>query len=337
MLLLALLAAAAVPAPGEVRSFRDWAVGCDNGRACTAIALVPEESADEDWLVMSLGRAAAPGARPRIRFGVQDGDPRPAGLKADGKNLPGRMIQSEAGSELDDRGKAAAFAALRTAKVLEVLDAKGQAIGKVSLAGASAALLYMDDRQKRVGTVTALARPGPRPVGAVPAPPPLPVIRAAAMSRKAPRRMPLALAARFRKEACDDGQPDDGAMPETYRLDAAHSLAYIPAGCLSGAYNHAALLLVAADTGPWRPADYDVGSYEKGEGSPAAMAFNASWEARTGELQIYMKGRGLGDCGTRQAFVWDGARFRLVRQSEMPECRGSTDYIGTWRAEATRR
>ena len=50
-----------------------------------------------------------------------------------------------------------------------------------------------------------------------------------------------------------------------------------------------------------------------------------------------MKGRGLGDCGTRRTYVWDGARFRLTFQAQMDECRGSIDWIPTWRARAVRR
>ena len=40
MMLLAVLFAAATPEPGALRTFGDWTVGCDNGRACQAVALV---------------------------------------------------------------------------------------------------------------------------------------------------------------------------------------------------------------------------------------------------------------------------------------------------------
>lgn len=41
MLLLALAAVAALPHPGDLKTFGDWIVGCDNGRACEARALIP--------------------------------------------------------------------------------------------------------------------------------------------------------------------------------------------------------------------------------------------------------------------------------------------------------
>jgi hypothetical protein len=52
-----------------------------------------------------------------------------------------------------------------------------------------------------------------------------------------------------------------------------------------------------------------------------------------GRLTSYSKGRGIGDCGIAQDFVWDGTRFRLIEQSEMTECRGSTRMVTTWRAD----
>ena len=55
-----------------------------------------------------------------------------------------------------------------------------------------------------------------------------------------------------------------------------------------------------------------------------------------GLLTSYAKGRGLGDCGVSQSLAWDGRRLRLVDQSEMPECRGNTDTITTWRAKVER-
>jgi hypothetical protein len=50
-----------------------------------------------------------------------------------------------------------------------------------------------------------------------------------------------------------------------------------------------------------------------------------------------VKSRGLGDCGLVQNWAWDGQRFRLVLQQEMTECRGSLEFITTWRAEPRNR
>jgi len=59
-------------------------------------------------------------------------------------------------------------------------------------------------------------------------------------------------------------------------------------------------------------------------------------EFKDGVLTSYARGRGLGDCDSRQSFVWDATRFRLSEQADMGECRGNIDYITTWRAKVIR-
>src|SRR5918997_729627 len=126
MILAALLAAAA-PQPADLKIFTDWTVGCDNGRACHAVGLVPE-SWPENAGTMS------------VRRGGQ----------------------------------------------LRVGNAAGATIATVSLGGATAAILYMDEQQRRLGTGTALARRGARPASVVPPPPPLPIVTAARTTSSPP-------------------------------------------------------------------------------------------------------------------------------------------------------
>lgn len=337
LLLAAAAAAPAGPHPSEPKLFKDWTVACDNGRACEARALLPNDAEPEGWLILALMREGSPGAMVRISFAAPDeGGVDPAALYADGRKLPVRIVDGELGAEVAE-GKDAVIAALRAAARLEARDAKGQPLGAISLAGASAALLYMDDQQKRVGTATALVRRGSKPMSAVPAPPPYPTVVAAALSTKPPRRMPKAEWMKLRRDACGDEDASAGGDRDFYRLDATHSLAYIPTSCLSGAYNHAALLRVAAEIGPWRAPAFDFPVDQAGEGEPAGEVFNAGWAADAGELSMFMKGRGLGDCGTSERFVWDGRRFRLIEQTRMDECRGSTDWLQTWHAEVVRK
>jgi hypothetical protein len=337
-LLLAAAAAEAAPHPSELKLFKDWAVGCDNVRACQAVALLHDQAAD-DGLTMSVARAAAPEAPVRIlvgpSLGASDAKTGVLALAVDGKRLPAHLTEVEGGATVDAGGTAALLAALRTGTRLEALGAGGKSLGAISLAGATAALLYMDDRQQRVGTVTALARPGPKPASAVPPPPPPPEIDAPPASAKPARKMPLTVAAALRKKACDSGDPDTGWTAETYRLDATHTLALIPDHCDSGAYNAASLLYVAADGGGWQPVVFDTDRAKDDQDAP--LEYNVDWNPKAGLLEMFMKGRGLGDCGTRRSYAWDGARFRLTFQAQMDECRGSIDWIPTWRAKPVRR
>lgn len=69
-------------------------------------------------------------------------------------------------------------------------------VGKLSLAGLKAALLKMDDQQGRVGTTTALVKPGTRAASTVLPPLPAPTVRALAMppAQKGDERLLAAIA-----------------------------------------------------------------------------------------------------------------------------------------------
>ena len=339
-LLLAAAAAGAAPRPSPLKLFKDWTVGCDNVRACQAVALL-HDPAEDNGLTMSVARGGAPQAPVRIVVGAERSAPDEktgiVALAVDGKRLPARLTEVEGGALVDAGGTGALLAALRTGTKLEALGAGGTSLGTISLAGASAALLYMDDRQQRAGTVTALARPGPKPASTLPPPPSPPAVLVPPVTSKPPRRMPLSVAVALRKKACDSGEKDDGAPAETFRLDATHSLAIIPDHCDSGAYNQASLVYLAGDSGGWQPALFDTDQGKTDEGGPRAVQYNVDWNAKDGLLEMFMKGRGLGDCGTRQSYAWDGVRFRLTSQAEMGECRGSLDWIPTWQARVVRR
>jgi hypothetical protein len=335
MLPIALLLAAAAPQPGELKTFSDWTVGCDNGRACHAVALVPEDWPD-DALTMAVRRGAEAGAEPVITFEVGD-DSRPTGLTADGRRLSARLVPHEGVAKVNAADTAAVLNALRRASRIEVTDATGKPLGTVSLKGASAAFLYMDDRQKRVGTATALVRTGSKPASTVPLPPALPVVRAAAPGRGRPLALTKSRIAALRRDAgCtieEVGGPD---YVESAAIGPAHTLLLL--SCGSGAYNvtYVPYVLRSGRTGVEpRLAPFDIDKSWWGEESHPAL-INAEWDAKKRLLTAFSKGRGLGDCGVGQEFAWDGAIFRLVHQYEMSECRGSIDYITTWRAEVRR-
>lgn len=331
MISLALLAAAAAsaPTPGQLKVFSDWIVGCDNGRACQASGLQPE--GDFDALTMVVTRKAAAGAMPEISINTDQ--EHVAALAVDGRKLSIRTIMAAGVVSVSPKDSRAFVETVRPARRLGLLDANGVEIGHASLSGFTAALLYMDDQQKRVGTVTALIRKGP--ATSVPAPPALPAI----VSPLAPKLPPLRLgkadiARETRTLECEAA--DSGNFETLYaRLDTQTSLALLPWPCGNGAYNYFAYALLIDQKGKVRAARFDAppGMGEENDNS----VVNADWDEATRRLSTYAKGRGLGDCGTMQSFAWDGTRFRLVEQSEMGECRGSVDYIMTWRAAVSRR
>src|SRR6185312_4183439 len=177
----------------------------------------------------------------------------------------------------------------------------------------------------------ALVRRGDRPDSSIPAPPALPVrVAVAGSSRPAPK-LSAAFVAKVRK---DNDCPDekDPNLVNVDRVDSSHSFATITLICQSGAYNYLSANYVIADGGAPQPAKFDDdNSKEDGD-----LHYNLYWDAKTHRLDAGMKGRGIGDCGGMQHYVWDGSEFRLVAVEEMTECRGVIDFISVWRAVVVR-
>src|SRR3954447_24927654 len=121
-LLAALAAAPNAPHPAEPKLFKDWTVGCDNGRVCHAVALQPETQDPDQWLTLDLERGAAAEARPRIEIDVEA--PAGSGVYADGRKLPVALGTGKQ-SGLVTSGGEALVAALRSAAKLELRDSAG--------------------------------------------------------------------------------------------------------------------------------------------------------------------------------------------------------------------
>lgn len=329
MHLLHLALAASAPQGGPLvtpvkpREFGDWVVGCDNALACKATALGPE--ADPfDKALASIERDPGPGGAVRVTIGGQAEVKAPIAISVDGTvvarggTVDGRFAGTEA------FGIARAFAKGRGATI-----AMGGSRSALSLTGAAAALRYMDDRQGRAGTRGALVATGPAADTRAPRPA-LPVIRVPRTTGK-PAALSPALIATMRKTAdCQEIAVPEMNRVEAHALGGGRTLAIVPCGL--GAYQGwSAIYVVAA--GGVVPAPFDVKMNDGGD-EPVPLLTTAAFER--GILSSYAKGRGLGDCGFGQTFAWDGTRFRLTEQAEMPACRGSLDLITTWRATVVR-
>ena len=330
LLALAAVASVAAPRPGDLKTFRDWIVGCDNGRACQAVGLMPE--GDHEAATTTVKRAAEAGAAPDIWITARE--KRPAAVRIDGRSF---ALAAEPGDETIYRPSdaKALLAALAAARRAELVDAGGRRLGALSTSGASAALLYMDEAQRRIGTVTALVRRGGKPASEVPAPPPLPQIaEVRPPNGPAPKRsLPPARLRRLKaKSDCSADLPLNDHPVESRPLDARTTLFLVP--CWIAAYNSGSLVLVARkpDASDLQPALFDHKGAPAERRGALVPPEGAYWDEEAGRLASAFKGRGLGDCGVVQDWAWDGTKFRLIREDAMSECRGSTDYITTWRA-----
>jgi hypothetical protein len=324
-----LIAAAAIvvaPTPQPAR-FGDWIVACDNARHCEALGQpreFPAESGGIDWTV-HVTRGADATASAHVEALPAFEDAIPVRLRIDGK--PSRFALDGSGKPIG--GAASLLQALAAARKVEAIDANGKVVGTLPVAGASAALRWMDDRQKRTGTVTALVARGSGPARDVPAPPPLPRIAQPPISRAPAGKLSAARLSEIRLLGDCDGESADA---ETYRLDAAHSVGIV--GCITGAYQASSLVVVIDEHGRWRPAPIEqpVPLPEGAEPYDAYMLTEAEYSDETRLLTMHAIGRGLADCGRSASWVWDGRMFRLASYAALEECGGAPPetWLSRW-------
>jgi len=358
ILLLASAQPYAEPLPAESHNFKDWIVACDNVLTCQAVSLVPEPSAAEvEAAQLTVGTPAHPEVDPWERFGVlrlerdagpdaplrmllTDFDGTPARLSVNDTPIEARLAQVEDGWRIEPVNQGAFFDALYSGSML-VQDASGRTLSEIALDGLWSTLVYMDERQGRLRTPGAAMRRGRRPNASVPPAPALPIVQAARPTAERPLAIPARRMAEARREmdCTEEDVMVKADRAATFALGNGRTL--IMMSCGSGAYNANDLPLIA-----WREgrsiriaaAPFDV-SLDPVEGEPDPKGFfvtNAEFDPATMAISDFAKGRGIGDCGTSATYVWDGQRFRLTRQEEMSECRGTRELLTTWRAEVRR-
>jgi hypothetical protein len=311
---------------GAARSFGDWSVSCDNVGDCTAFGFVAETEPTGPFV--RIVRAAGGAGEPVIHISTGEPETPPASepdvltVVVDGPAPASFTLPRDASDEpAGYMGRAAPADAVRLAEALGNgralrVSAAGLPVETVSLNGAAAALLWIDERQGRVGTRTALRAKGDS--SAVPAPRPVPTVRrAAAGGRDAGAALPRPANLLTHPEvvACRE---DSGQAPEliTGPLGAEANLYAVP--CYSGAYNTAFRVFVSgADGTGLRSAPID-GLAPDEDGA----LMNLDFDPASLTLSEFNKGRGVGDCGVARSWTWDGSRFRLTEESRMELCRG---------------
>ena len=366
--------------PSEFKVFSDWSVVCDNIQHCRAQGLMVPDDDREKWLSLDFDRTAGADAKATLSVTIPsimwpNDWPENA---ADPENMwfvtdKGKVIRSERTVEyppsygktldgyeyhidyisyeglgrprwkivLDDH----AVSALRDAKRLKIQDVNGETFASASLQGLTQTLRYMDEKQGRVGGVTAFVAHGPKAANAVPA------ARSAPLIRKIPNAAPLSNKPAYRpseaewnalyeRGACDDlSSLSFGMMGrKSIRMDRDHSLLFVP--CAVGAYNEWMALFVAQDGGEngtsgvtIKPAQFDHIIQTRAKDGEAMTLITRRFNQQTQKLAHYYKSRGPGDCGHSAAYFWQGDMFRLVEKNEMNECRGTTNQLRSWTAE----
>lgn len=339
LMIAAASASASSPTPGEVKTFKDWYVACDNVWSCEAGTLGPQDGDFTGAMAVRIYREGGPDAPFRMELRPGEDDAKGSTkLKIDARTPFGGKLDSDGDSWLDEDQVPSIARWIATGSKAALVLADGKQV-PLSLAGSSAALRYMDAVQKRAGTVGAIVATGSGSDTALP--PPTPQLNA----RKAPaltdlpdmKDYPDVIAAtrcEFRMEGVQDS-----VYPLDRRDGKDLTLALI--ACDSGAYNFGSIAMIAErQTGDtkarWRftAARFDSGPSWGGD-EQVQQVVNADFAPESGALFDRSKGRGLGDCGTASIYVWDGTMFRLSELHLMDECRGVWEWPRIWTAEVT--
>jgi hypothetical protein len=325
-------ATASAKPPVNVFDHKDWIGICDNTLRCTVMALAPDGEARG---YLSIERDGEPTAAPVLKVVIYSDTNIPSGpvhLHAQGfdADVPGRWEDDAITAETKDPSQIASLVrqGLGDDKGLILSIAKAKA--PISLSGAAAALLWMDDRQGRLGSVTALTRKGPKPASALAPAPPLPVYAAApkaSASEIKPVVYPKAVLARPELKDCEKDQLAQADERGAWRLGSDTILWSVP--CMMGAYNLESIFFLSdAKGGAVRPAPIPfiptIDTPEPTADEPPFGLLNADFDPKTLTLSDFEKARGLGDCGRLDKFLWDGKAFQPLEIDYMPECRGVT-------------
>ena len=319
--------ALAVPsfAATEARSFRDWWAVCDNTNTCAAFGKGEQGGG---WV--RIARGAGPDGALEVHVNVWWGG------DAVSASIDGRPIVAT----LDPQtGTATADAPLSAARAMArgstMTGSAGDQTLEISLSGATAALLWIDERQGRLDTPTAFVRIGDRPVASVPPAPEPPILHAAPPADQSglgdSPPLPDALKALAPVAECREEMAwNEDLMNEVIaaRLNPRTVLWGVP--CFAGAYNLGYRFWTTSGDDAPQPVRFPQAVAE-----PTEELINPTYDPATRILSAFAKGRGLGDCGVAQDWVWTVDGFRLARETEMPDCFGVPYDMWpvVWRAE----
>ena len=329
-------AASAEQGAGQ-QKFRDWLVACDNVGTCHAFAPASEGTG---WVRITL--AAGSDAAPAVAVGFwpENGEfGGPVIARVDDVAFETATVTGEDAPPVaivsPDRARALVDAMAQGTAM--ALNAGGETV-PISLTGAAASLLWIDEHQGRLGTTTALIRKGSRPAASVPAAPTRPRVVAAPPISQAGygdqqgQTLPAAIEALPAVVQCradTDFNPDLQAVISSARLDANTILWSVPCG--AGAYNFSSAWFTATPTGPTRAASPSRRRRE---------SLRTSWSTppttpRRASSTPSTRDAGLGDCGMADSWTWTGQAFVLRSASEMSECWGvpSEYWPSSWVSE----
>ena len=327
VLLLTLLPVAAMATSIKgIGNYQDWDLVCDNTGTCR-MAGYQDESSDPVSILFTRAageNAAVEGKFTILPFGEADRDVQVGQdieIWLNGKSLGTvKHISDDAPDKLTEEQTKALLSGLK--KESEIRLTYGKTTLKVSDKGAAAAMLKMDEFQKRLNTPSALIRQG-KEKHAVLAPQAAPKVEAVSVNNHKTIELKLGekqydnVLALLRK--AHDGCVDEDLESQDITIyPLTHNKVLAEALCFKGAYQ---------STNYYAVLDDKLSNVEQ----VLAEQYN---EAGYDEKQGYAfvrgsyKGRALGDCLAGQDAVWNGKIFIRTSEWTTGSCKGLPG--GTW-------
>lgn len=297
----------------ENRRFGDWSVACTAADVCRAstgddthLVLQRHRLSDHWELLVDTGAA---GSESPQEFSVQVDD----------------LIENfETHEEFGPYGRRESFYFLsekaqdvlaamidgRTARFAYQDDADDTVVMEFSLVGLSASLLWIDERQQRVGSPR---RAGDPPHGLLPFGPEI----------DEGITVPADLVQRHRAQMDCTAfeQLASGRDSIVTALDDEWSIAVLP--CSDGAYNvGASVYLLEGDSFQQH---YFAEYSDEESWFASGELMNTRFDRDRRELMTFNKSRGLGDCGSAGRWAWNRDGFRLEEYRYQAECDGTVE------------
>lgn len=303
----------------------DWIVACDNTGTCRAAGFQKEEGGDTPVSVL-LERKAGVNAPVQVQLMLgadppaeNEAFPSVVEMRAGRTVLQGIELSLHNGmGDLDSDQTGILLAAIRgTAPIRFHGEGKTWTL---SSRGANAVLLKMDEFQRRVGTSSALIRPG-RNVGSPLQPQPMPVIHAATVPQAPARTLTSeepgydSLYRRLEqavRDECFHVFEGDEAKPDFQIHPLSDTRVLVSGTCWMAAYNTGDMYVLM---------DSDLSQVFAVVGTQ----FN---DYGNGMLSYAHKNRGLGDCWSHAEYVWNGQQFVVSLEQSTGLCRGFAG--GAW-------
>ncbi|MEM5585342.1 DUF1176 domain-containing protein [Roseibium sp. AS2] len=340
----ALLTATGVMAqPGRTApSFEGWTVDCGNTGVCFSSSFTRSQSV---WVDLRIVRDWQAEAQPLVRLTTNTPLPSEGTLRFE---LDGAAIEAlpiEQLREMQPAVKTPAgfrplggegfwyptgpatttlLEAMRTGRELTVhlpaaKDADPVAI-PVPLQGVKASLLWLDNRQNRTGTLSAIVAPGTDPATDAPH----------AIALMSADQLPPEVAAVWSaNRLCSRIDPTIFTSLNAVRVPLAEdaSLYIIPCGAPT-AYNSPYVAVLSGKDGAAR----QVQVARMSEKGPVAtdLIYNAKWVPADQQLISYFKGSGVGECGLWNRWVWNGTGLVLLEEATRTTCDGTAPDLSNW-------